>query len=45
MVTLQDDHIFIGMKNVFSIVRVLPEDGQMIWPKHVGITFIYELVQ
>jgi len=30
---------------VFNIVHVLPKDGQMLWPKHAGVTFVYYLVQ
>ena len=26
-------------------MTVLPEDGHMLGPKHVGVTFIYELVR
>jgi hypothetical protein len=27
------------------VLPALSEDGHMLWPKHVGVTFIYELVR
>jgi len=42
---IRQPHLDRDKKNVFNIVHVLPKDGQMLWPKNAGVTFVYYLVQ